>query len=371
MQDKSQEPNAGGSPNSVQAKPKSRIWRKIIISVAIASTTFIVGSGAFAGYLYYKANQAFDKIAAQETEDAQQPVATVEPPAQPAKPLVDKPISFLLTGVDNREGSGGTMNADVLMLASYDPADKSAALMSVPRDLKIASDDHGTHKANYFFPYYYNKDKEAVIPNVKAFYSDLLQTPIDYMVVVDFAGLREIVDALGGLDLNVDMDMRYIDNADGTNIDLKQGQQKLGGKEVLDFVRYRKSNKGTEESSDMARNERQQQVLTQMVDKMSSLSGISQWGNILDIVGEHIRTDIPKDTLIDWIINYSSMKPATLNLNALEGVWDSPYIYVPESDLSAKLSAVRAKLALPALDMDDLKDHIGTIEDDESEELPQ
>ncbi|MBB3113551.1 LCP family protein required for cell wall assembly [Paenibacillus phyllosphaerae] len=358
-------PNTNPAAPIPQLKGKGKMWRKVIISVAIASTTFLIGTGAYAGYLYYKANQTLDNISVPETTTTGPVTDSITPVAQ-EEPQIDRPISFLLSGVDNREGSGGTMNSDVLMLASYDPATKSASLLSIPRDLKVASDDHGTHKANYYFAYYYNKDKDTVIPNMKEFYGDLMQTPIDYMVVIDFEGLRDIVDALGGLDLYVDMDMRYTDSADGTNIDLKQGQQQLNGKQVLDFVRYRKSNHGTQESSDTARNERQQQVLGQLMEKMSSLSGITQWGKILDIVGDHIKTDIEKDKLVDWIIHYRSMKPQSVELMGFEGIWDSPYIYVSESELETKLEKVRGKLNLAPLDTDDLHDHLGTrkTEDD-------
>jgi anionic cell wall polymer biosynthesis LytR-Cps2A-Psr (LCP) family protein len=143
------------------------------------------------------------------------------------------------------------------------------------------------------------------------------------------------------------MDMRYVDEEDGTNINLKKGLQKLKGKETLDFVRYRKSNEGTAESSDLARNGRQQQVLSQLLDKLTSFNGISQWGNVLDIAGQSVRTDVPESRIREWITQFRKLKPEHIEFVPLEGKWESPYIVPTETDLDAALTALRTRLELP------------------------
>ncbi|CAK4814071.1 unnamed protein product [Aphanomyces euteiches] len=144
------------------------------------------------------------------------------------------------------------------------------------------------------------------------------------------------------------MDMRYTDTADGTNINLKKGLQHLSGKQALDFVRYRKSNLGTDESSDIARNERQQQVLSGMLDEMTSLGGITQWGKILDIIGDHVKTDIPADQLRSWILHFQDVKPQQVLTMPLTSRWENPYVYLKEEDVTAAFSALRTQVGLPS-----------------------
>lgn len=345
-------------------RSKSRT-RKTLLSVAAVLGTCLIAGAVYAGTLYYKAERALDRISAAGTA----PVQT----AGPASPLPgasadaeaveeeeeNKPLTFLLAGVDNRSGSGGTLNTDVLMPVVYEPVSKKLSILSIPRDMKITSSEIGTHKANYYYAYYYAHNKDEDLSKTREFYGSLLQMDIDHMILINFAAFSSIVDELGGLDIDVPMDMRYVDNADGTNINLAKGMQHLSGKEVLDFVRYRKSNRGTAESSDFSRNERQQEVLNLILDKLDSVSGIAKWGEIIDILGDNIRTDIDKDQLKSWILNYSSMKPASSELLTLESEWKSPYAYANEEDLLEKLQKIRGPLGLPALDTQQLLHDFG------------
>jgi LCP family protein required for cell wall assembly len=233
------------------------------------------------------------------------------------------------------------MNTDLLMLVSFNPQTHSASLLSLPRDLLLKPKSLPSRKANYYYAYYYIKDRSTVIPNTKRFFGDLLGLPIDHMVVVNFDAIRQTVDALGGLIIDVDMDMKYNDSADGTHIDLKKGLQTLNGKQVLDFVRYRKSNQGTQESSDFARNDRQQLVIKQIIEKLGAFQGISQWGKVLDIIGENVKSDIPERDLQQWVFNFPTVKPDHIRSLNVESRWKSPYVYVNKEDLQHALAALR------------------------------
>lgn len=342
-----------------------RGWRIALMIVGVTLGVLVLGAGCFAGYLTYKANNTLHKIAAPESPS---PSASASPSA--GSPEVrasgsespddaERPMTFLLAGIDNRAGSGGTLNTDVLMLASLNPKTHSASLLSIPRDTKIMPPSLSTHKANYYYAYFYNKDKDTALSNTKQFYSELFQFPIDHMILINFDGLRKLVDAVGGVTVDVDMDMKYRDTADGTDIDLKKGVQKLDGKQTLDFVRYRKSNEGTQDSSDIARNGRQQQVLSQIAEKLTSLQGITQWTHVLDIVGDNVRTDVPENDLRDWMLNYRELKPNQIQLLPLETAWKSPYIYLKEDSLRQALNTLRTEAELPANEMPELSDVVG------------
>jgi len=323
--------------------------RRTLLICAIICAVLIVPIGSYAGYLYYRADRALGKIAASATPSPSASLSAESSPSASASPEEtndSRPMTFLLAGIDSRAGSGGTLNTDVLMLAVLNPNDRKLTLLSIPRDLQLKPQMLSAHKANYYYAYFYNKDKDTAIANTKQFYGDLFQFPIDHMVLINFDGLRQLVDAVGGLTIDVDMDMKYRDSADGTNIDLKKGVQELDGNQVLDFVRYRKSNEGTQESSDIARNARQQQVLTKIIDKLASFQGIAQWGKVLDIAGDNLRTDIPESDLRSWIMNFANLKPDTTQILTLQSKWVNPYIVVDENDLLQAIDTLRTEAGL-------------------------
>ncbi|WP_438434758.1 LCP family protein [Gorillibacterium sp. sgz500922] len=344
-------------------KKTTKRW---IVGVSVTLGVVLCAGGAYAGYIYHKADQAIHHIAASPTPKPA--VSSSSPAATPAPEEEDKPISFLLTGVDSRGGSDGSMNTDVIMLLALNPKTDSATIVSLPRDLELKPGDIRSHKANYFFPHYYLEDPSTAFANTKALYSRLLGVPLDYMAMIDFQGFREVVDQLGGVKVDVDMDMKYRDTSDGTDIDLKKGVQTLNGKDALDFVRYRKSNQGTAESSDLARNGRQQQVLKQILEKLTSVNGLVNLGDLLDIAGKNVKTDVPENELRSWIARIRDLKPDETEFIPLEGEWISPYIVPKESDLKTALTAFRSRLGLTTTEadgaqLDRLADGVGLIAD--------
>ncbi|WP_052339782.1 LCP family protein [Gorillibacterium massiliense] len=328
-------------------KPSYR--RNILIALGAILITVFVGSGIYAAVLYHKANSAIDKMGTHENPSSNSASASGNN-TDDGNPGITKPVTFLLTAVDNRnDGANNSMNTDVMMIVALDPKTQTATMLSLPRDLRLNTKDITPHKINYYYSHFYAQDKDTAITKTKELFSDMFQIPIDYMAVIDFKGFRDVVDELGGVTVDVDMDMRYVDNEDGTNIDLKAGIQKLDGKNALDFVRYRKSNMGTAESSDFARNDRQQAVLSELLDKMTSLGGITKWGGLLDIAGENVRTDIPVSQIHDWIKSFRKLKPNTMESTALVGDWISPYVVPKEEDLVKAVDGIRARLGLPLL----------------------
>ncbi|MDQ0089324.1 LCP family protein required for cell wall assembly [Paenibacillus anaericanus] len=320
-------------------KPKRIAIRKVFLIMSLVIVALIIGVGIYGGYIYYKADAAIQRIAAPPSLQHEDPLVDNSPDDEEKK--LTPPLIMLLAGIDSRDGGAGLLNTDVLMLISFNPQTHSASLLSLPRDLLLKPKSLPSRKANFYYAYYSIKDKSTAIHNTKHLFGDLLGLPIDYMVVVNFDALRQTVDTLGGLEIDVDMDMKYNDSADGTHIDLKKGLHRLDGKQVLDFVRYRKSNQGTGESSDFARNDRQQQVIKQIIEKLGAFQQISQWGKVIDIIGENVKSDIPQSELNQWIFNFSKIKPDHIRSLHLESQWKSPYVYVEKEGLIDALVALR------------------------------
>jgi LCP family protein required for cell wall assembly len=313
---------------------KKKIWIAVGICLVL-----LAGAASFTSFytysIYSEAEVAIEKIG----------TPVVVPVEESAKV---KPITLLMLGIDHRPQTG-SLNSDVIMIVTLNPENKAATLVSIPRDLQLEPEGLEARKANYYYPYFMNKDKESALTHVKEVFSSFLSVPIDYAVTVDFDGFRNVVDLMGGLTLDVDMDMRYVDTEDGTNINLKQGIAKLNGKEVLDFVRYRKSNRNTNESSDLQRNLRQQQVLNELLSSLISVDGVTKLGSIIETIGNHMRTDVPKSQLRDLLTTYFNISPANVNYIPVEGVWRSPYIVITEEELDRARAGLQEQLGGSAL----------------------
>ncbi|MEC0226929.1 LCP family protein [Paenibacillus alba] len=322
--------------------------RKIIMAGILAAAMLVGSLSLYAAFLTHKINQTIDHIAAPETTEAPSFPGNNITLSQTVK-AESKPLTFLLAATDEREGSEGSLNTDVMMLFRIDPQTHQGTVVSIPRDLEVEAAKSGletSHKANYFYAYYYNKNKNTALIETKNLFSHVYQVPIDYMSVINFDGFRKLIDQLGGMTVNVDMDMRYQDDSDGTDINLKKGLQLLDGKQVLDYIRYRKSNMGTAESSDTVRNQREQFVLNELLNKLTSLNGITAWGGILDIIGSSIKTDIPSEELRTMTKSYRELKPATVQYIHLDGEWESPYLVVKQQDLDDAFAALRGESSL-------------------------
>jgi LCP family protein required for cell wall assembly len=299
-------------------------------SVRIVALVFLLLTALFVGYMYVKFNRMIDRFGSESTTNAEMNVD-----------LSAKTILFL--GLDHRKETG-SMNTDVILLGAFHPQRKAVTLVSVPRDTYMAPAGFRTGKANSYYARIIRQGKEGFEPQIKKIYSDYFGVPIDYVLVFDFQAFSKTIDVLGGIDVNVDMDMRYVDNADGTNIDLRAGLQTLSGKQALDYVRYRKSNRGTQDSSDFARNVRQEEVISATLGKLKSIGGILRLGGVFDAMGNHVKSDIPAPEIRQMMKTYASLERANVQFIHLEGAWRSPYAYVLPEDVAQAAASLKAQL---------------------------
>jgi polyisoprenyl-teichoic acid--peptidoglycan teichoic acid transferase len=316
--------------SSLPPRRPNRKSRFLLKSFLIIFISLVIGALGYAGYIYWQINQAIEHVGT----DA--PVA----PAQSAK---SKPLTVLLLGTDTRAETG-SMNTDVIMVASLNPNTHSAALVSIPRDTQMKLSGIKLNKANAFYANYMAADKKTADAKTKDLFGRFLNVKIDYVAKIDFKGFEEVIDKLGGLTIDVDMDMCYVDKYDGTNIKLKKGVQPLDGQKTLDFVRYRKSNCGTAESNDMERNERQQQVIDKMLGKLKSVEGVLKLDQVIESIGNNVKTDIPSAQIKTFIATYIGIDRDKINYVHLEGDWQSPYVILKNEEIKAAQKALRTTL---------------------------
>lgn len=306
--------------------------RSLLKTVLYVFLSLLIGGAVYAGYLFYKFDSLLDHVSSGKSGNtAAKQSASV------------KPMAFLLLGLDTRQQTG-SLNTDVIMVATLNPIKQTAAIISIPRDTYFKPEGYRARKINSFYSVALREDKDKADDLLKSMIGDYLGIPIDYMAVVNFKTFEDIVDKFGGIRVDVDMDMRYVDHADGTDINLHQGSQVLNGKQALDFVRYRKSNMGTAGSSDFQRNERQQKVVSAIVDKFKTLEGALKLGGVLDGLRENVKTDIPKTEMEQFIKTYFGINNERIQYYHLEGSWQSPYTYLDTASLEKAKSMLREQL---------------------------
>lgn len=195
--------------------------------------------------------------------------------------------NILLFGIDSEGLSSekGT-RSDTIMLLSLDPSVKEPILISIPRDTRVKIPGRNTQeKINHAHAY---GGTELLVKTVEEF----LNLQIDYYVKINYLAVEEIVNAIGGVSIDVPIDMRYEDPyADPPlNINIKQGLQTLNGREALHFLRFRSGYA----NQDLGRIQAQQQFISAMVNKILSPSSVLKLPKLMEIFYSYVETNIPK-----------------------------------------------------------------------------
>ena len=206
-------------------------------------------------------------------------------------PIVDDPnspefntgqrLNVLLLGNDARSGES-MARSDTIILASVDPKSKQMSLLSIPRDTRVNIPRHGWDKINSASVYGGTDMSMKVV-------SDLLGIPVKYYVQVNFNGFKDIVDALGGVTLDVEQDMNHDDPDDGGiySINLKKGIQRLDGDKALQYVRYRDYAMG-----DIDRTAHQQKFLVALAKEMLQPSTIFKLPTLVPEINKYVKTNL-------------------------------------------------------------------------------
>lgn len=203
---------------------------------------------------------------------------TPEPPKWEGK----EPVNILLMGVDARGLTEGEIpRSDTMLVASLNPVSKKISLFSLLRDTYTDIPGYGRDRINTAITHGPNVAMQAA--------GDLLGIPIQYYIYTDFQGFIELVDAVGGVDFEVEKDMKYTSKADNHeyDIDLKKGMQHLDGEKALMYVRFRH-----DALSDFSRTERQRELLKAIADKMQTTTSIAKLPSILNGINPYIDTNL-------------------------------------------------------------------------------
>ena len=250
-------------------------------------------------------------------------------------------VNILVVGVDSRtEGDPG--RSDSIMLIGLDPVSRTMSVMSIPRDSRVSIPGHGYDKINattnsdYFSDggiELLEKTVEAMIPGIK----------VNYYVKANFAGFEQVIDALGGVTINVEMAMYY--KAEDTLIDLKPGVQHMDGKTALGYARFRHDavgDFGSWNGEEYGRVVRQKALFKAIVAQTSSLRNVWLLPPVIRAVEKAVVTDLlPNDMLRVTLAfkNTSDKEVTTIPFPGEPGDVDGTAYVIPDLD------ALRSKIA--------------------------
>ncbi len=199
------------------------------------------------------------------------------------------PISILILGLDdNSERDLGSARTDSMLLLTINPKEELVNITSIPRDTyaSINSKDFvGKDKINSAFAY---GGIDSTIDAVE----NLVKVPINYYATADFQAFENIVDALGGIEMDVPFTLTEQNSQGKKVVELKEGHHKLNGEQALAFSRTRYID------NDIERGKRQQEVVEAIAKKAMDVGTIAKYKSILEALDGHIKTDMPSNKIL-------------------------------------------------------------------------
>ena len=264
-----------------------------------------------------------------------------------------QPISFVLLGVDTgtaEEERTETGRSDTIIVCTVNPNTKTTTLLSIPRD--SYAEIVGYSDVYDYYGDYYDKMNHAYafggtemsINTVQEF----LNIPIDYYVEVNFDGLVDIVDAVGGIEITSPLTFDFY------GPQFIEGQtQTLTGYDALQFSRMRKQ----DPEGDLGRQKRQQMVIKAILDKVLTMGTVVNYKNILSTLEDNVQLNMSLDEIISVASGYrKSMENfQQFYVEGEELYIDEIYYYYVDPKERLRLSNIlRTELELPEITIDEI-----------------
>ncbi|HBK86145.1 MAG TPA: hypothetical protein DDZ53_08975, partial [Firmicutes bacterium] len=211
--------------------------------------------------------------------------------------------------------------SDALMVASVDLETSEMRLLSIPRDtLVVIPGREGKDKINHALAF---GGVELTMRTVREF----LGIPICYYVYVDLNGFRQLVDAMGGIPIRLEKDLKYVDSYGDTCVVMQKGDHVLGGVEAEAFVRFRKGD------GDLARTGRQRQFVIAAIKQLLKPGNVMKMNELISMAREMLCSNIPQKAMLEYLPRLLSLEPGSVKEFMVEGkglIFDGIYYYEPD-----------------------------------------
>jgi len=219
-----------------------------------------------------------------------------------ALPAEDSRINVLFVGAD--ETINASSRADTIMLVSLDPETGDVGVLSIPRDTRVfIAERQRWDRINAAYAY-------GGVNLVSSAVSDLLGIPIDYYVETDFNGFKDIVDTLEGVEIHIEREMYYVDNAQGLSIHLMPGMQRLDGDKARQYVRFRDrlgdvSLIDPVNTTYAGRVERQRQFVAALSRQILSPRTIPKLPRLISQIWKSVESNLPWEKVLSLTLSSS------------------------------------------------------------------
>ncbi|HEY8345371.1 MAG TPA: LCP family protein [Bacillota bacterium] len=234
--------------------------------------------------------------------------------------IMKQPMNILVMGVDAEKiGDNGERErprTDTMLFIAVRPQQKKVGVFSIPRDSLVEIPGYGIDRINMAYVYGgYELTKQVV--------EEVMGVSVQRYVLINFEGFKELVDLVGGVEIEVDKRMFYTDHSAGLKIDLQPGTQILNGEEALGYVRFRRDPLG-----DITRVGRQQVFLLILAEKIMAQSRelIFKIPSFYRIGRKHLQTDLSS---VDIIALYRLSRRLNLHTDlitaTLPGEFSGPF----------------------------------------------
>jgi len=230
----------------------------------------------------------------------------------------NQPVNILLLGMDigdpKQVENQSIKRTDTIIVANYNPQTKSIRIVSVPRDTLISVNDRNVKINSAYAIGGYSKVKSEV--------ENLLNININYIVKVDYNAFREIIDAIGGIEMKIDRNMIYDDEGQNLHINFKAGETvTLDGKKAEEFFRWRKNNDGSGlANGDLDRIENQQKFISKVIEKCTSPFVIFKAPKIMTALGDNVETNLSPTDILGYGLKFIGIKKENVTMATVSGI---------------------------------------------------
>ena len=297
-------------------KQRKRRRRKTWIALSLLPI-LLVGAGVLSYWWFGSGKLATVRPTIKRTEEAEH---FIVPPNK---------LNILIMGVDDRPKEDDPGRSDTLLVMTIDTESREASIISVPRDTRVRVKGLGWDKVNHA----YLVGKETL---TRQTVENFLGIPMDYYVKVNLDSFGRIVDAIGGVSIDVEKRMQYEDSWDHYVIDLQPGVQRLDGRTALQYVRYR------DEEGDIGRVARQQKFVRAVLAEVSSPAIILKAPSIIREVFASLDTDMPVGLMLGVARQFKNGLSGGFKTHMVEGLpyyIDDISYWVPDMMKTRKMVA--------------------------------
>lgn len=229
----------------MKSQPKWRKWIAIIVSVLVVSSALL---GFFTSFILSR----FGSL---------EMLLTISPHTS-----VIKDTNILVLGIDSTRG---VQRSDTIMVIHIDSSNRKVNVVSIPRDTLVVIPSVRLDKINHAYAFG-GADLACTTT------SNFLNVPITHYIKINIDGFEKLIDRLGGVTIDVEKRMYYVDYAGDLFIDLKPGRQRLSGKQAIEYLRFRH-----DAAADIGRVERQQKFLHAVGEEITKTQNMIQIYNFI------------------------------------------------------------------------------------------